>query len=218
MNRFFYLYKKENHQTMEEENAYELVIDFAKNHQLKYSTKDDSKHNVLLPGEAYSKTKFVVIKKNDLYFIAYYSHSSRSKGKSFSGIYGEVNFDKSVDFRVFQKDWIDRFVLFGKKKFGKADIDKKLTLTSRSNKIPKDFFSLKMANAYLDFNKKLLPIQIVSEYDYMPIIKALHNKMIVGLESNRWLYKPEELVLIFNEGYDLLTSIIKRANAQSCSI
>ncbi len=200
---------------MQDENAYDLVIDYAKKHQLNYSTRDDSKHNVLLPGEAYTKIKYVIIEKENFYFICYYSHSSRSKGKSFSGLFGEVKFNPSIDFRVYQKDWVDRFIFFGKRGFGNADLDKKLTLTSKNNKVPKDFFTSGLASDYQAFNNKLMPIQIVAEFDYMPIINELGKKMVLGLESNRWLYKEEELDLIFGEGRSLLKSMIKRADSQS---
>lgn len=202
---------------MQEEDAYQLVIDFAKNNHLKHSTKDDSQHHVLLPGDAYTKTKYVIIEKSGLYFISYYSHSSRSKGKSFSGIYGEVKLNPSADFRVYQKDWIDRFMLIGKRKFNQSAVNKKLTLTSRSNKLPKDFFTLQTANKFLSINKKLAPLQILAEFDYMPIVNQLKGKMLIGLESNRWLYKTEELNLMFGEGHEFLQSLINRAKSNSWS-
>jgi len=202
---------------MKDRDTFEILLDYPKKHNLDYDTNNNHQRFCLLPSDQFLKTKFVIFKRNNLFFLAYDSFASKAyTSKTFTGVYGLIDLPTETELRIFKKDWSDFFLRMNKRKTRNPFLDRNITIVSKSNKLPKGLFSINMVSQFIDLSKKITPIELIIEHDYISLIKELKGKMIVGIETNDWIYKESDIDVFLNYGDKILDSIIKNASTQQC--
>jgi hypothetical protein len=199
--------------TMQEKSGFEILLDYPKDNGLQFETHESQNRFYLTPNDPFLRTKYVVFKKDDLYFCAYDSYATKAYiSKIYTGIYGSVYLPPEFECRIYIKDKLDLFFRLNKKKTGDKNIDDKLTVTSRSTCLPEGLLSENDALLFQKINGIISPVELLIQNDYRPIIKELSGQKIIGLETNQWIYKKEDLDILVNTGGELLQNI-KRAHA-----
>ncbi len=61
----------------------------------------------------------------------------------------------------------------------------------------------------MELEKYINPIKLIIQHNYIPIISELKGKQVIGLETNQWISKKEEVDQFLNLGDILIKSIIK---------
>ena len=93
---------------MNEKSAFDLLIEYTKKHGLNYATNNHNNHFSILSSVPVLSTKYVIFKKNNLFFYA--SDSFGFKGnmsKTFTGLYGLIDLPNDIELRIIKKDFID---------------------------------------------------------------------------------------------------------------
>jgi len=204
---------------MNERSAFDILVDYPKKHGFKYDTHNSHKRFHLIPSDPMLNTKFVIFKKNKLFFCAYDSFGAKAyMSTTYTGLYGLINIPEEINLRITKKDWTDRFLRFNKRKTGNSFIDRNLTFTSKSRNIPFNIIKNKDVEYFLNISEKTNPLELIIECDYLQLVKELKGKMIVGVETNQWIHAESEIDNILQFGGLLLNSLQENASAQQCVI
>gem|GEM_PF-1109232 len=196
--------------TMSKQDAYETLLDYPKKFGINYETHESQNRFYLLPNDPFLRTKYIVFKIEELFFCAYDSYAAKAyTSNTYTGIYGLINLPEDFECRIYIRDWMDLFLRTNKKKTGDKTVDDKLTITSNSKDLPQGLLSEKDALLLQKINSVITPIELLIQNDYRPIIRELGNKKIIGLETNQWIYKKEELDIFINTGSSLIKNITK---------
>ena len=168
-----------------------------------------SERNFIVPGaDRLSNTKYIIAKNKTLFFCAYDSHgTSAYSSKTFTGIYSAINLPAETECHIYKKDWVDLILRKSKRKSGIKFIDENLTITSSTNWTPSFLLSLKDVNLYLEINERIEPLKITIQFDYLSIIEELKDKTIIGIETDLWLYKENDLDSLINLGGQLIENM-----------
>jgi hypothetical protein len=195
--------------TMKESNSFDILVDYPKNLGLKYETHESQERFYLTTNDPFLRTKYVVFKKNELFFCAYDSYSAKTYStNTYTGLYGSINLSSDFECKIYKKDFLDMFFRFNKKKTGEVTIDDILTITTKSNNFPHGLLSGKDALLFQQINKTIAPIKLLILNDYRPIIKELDSKKIIGIETSQWIYKKEEIDVLINLGGELIRNVM----------
>jgi hypothetical protein len=62
---------------------------------------------------------------------------------------------------------------------------------------------------YLQLSNSIIPIKLFIQRDYLPLIENYKNKNIIGLETNQWIYKSNEIELLLNLGGEIIKKLNK---------
>ena len=95
-----------------------------------------------------------------------------------------------------------------KLKSGNRYIDNNLTIISRANRINRDWITEEITMLFLNLTKTIVPLKLLVKRDYLSLIKEFDGKNVIGLETNQWIYKKEEIDALISLG----TEIIKKLN------
>jgi hypothetical protein len=165
-----------------------------------------SERNFIVPGvDRMSNTKYIIAKNKTFYFCAYDSHgTSAYSSKTFTGIYSSINLPPETDCHIYKKDWVDLILRKHKRKSGIKFIDENLTITSATDWTPSLLLNSTDVNLYLEINKRIEPIKITIQHDYLAIIEELKDKTIIGIETDLWLYEENDLDFLINLGGQLI--------------
>lgn len=168
-----------------------------------------SERNFIVPGvDRMSKTKYIFAKNKTFYFCAYDSHgTSAYSSKTFTGIYSPINLPPEADCHIYKKDWVDLFLRKHKRKSGIKFIDENLTITSTTDWTPSRLLNLTDVSLYLEINKRIEPLKITIQHDYLSIIEELKDKTIIGIETDLWLYEENDLDFFINLGGQLIENM-----------
>lgn len=158
-----------------------------------------------------SSKKFITFKNNNLYFVAYDSYSTKAyDSTTFTGLYGVIDLPENFNLRLYKKHWIDLILRKSKRKTGDLNTDSKLTITSNLESISSDLFSTKAIELFLRLNEKFAPFKMIIEKDYITFINDLKGKMLIGIETDSWVYKDEQLDILLEKGETLLKTVMER--------
>jgi hypothetical protein len=196
---------------MSEITAFEILIDNLSKRGFVCETSR-SENNFIIPGsDRLFNKKYVVSKINSSFFFAFDSYGTRAySSETFSGLYTGIDLPEHAECQVFRKDRVDLFFRSNKCKTGNQLLDTILTITSKSGWTPKDLISEESALGFIELCKLIYPLKILIKNSYITTIKELNNKKVLGIESDVWIYKPEELYPFLEKGEKILESI-KRA-------
>lgn len=197
---------------MEERSAFDILIDYPIKHGLDFDTHRDYRRFYLSPADPVLNTKFVVFKTDSLFFYAYDSYASKAyMTNTFTGLYSHISFHDDTELKVYKKDFTDTFLRLNKRKTGLKHVDDYLTITSKSKEL---YFSLSEndVSLFLEMNKIFSPFHLIVQNDYLQNINELKNKKVIGLETQQWLYKEEDIDLFLKLGNELIQNI-KNASA-----
>ena len=193
---------------MQEISAFDILIDYAKEHDLQYSTSYTDSQFVLIPSDTWTNKKYVIIKKGEVYFVAYDSYASRGTGSvTKTGVYRAIKLEKDYDISLHPKDWSDILFRGNKIKTDSTYINEKLTVCSANKKFPEHRITKRVVDRFLKLSGQIKPLKLLVKFDEVPAIPELKGKTIVGLETNRWIYQDEELEILLSKGVDLLNYI-----------
>lgn len=193
---------------MEEKNGLDKLIENLIELGLTPNIVEQDKGALFPPQNRFaSSTTVTVLLSDSTYFLARSNVSS-----SFTGIYSSIELPEEIEYTVHQQNWFD-FLFFPKRqKLGVKYMDDNLTIIS-PKWIPSKEFNLKNTNLFLDINKAGKPYKLILENNYLlSIIKPLTGKKIIGIETNDWLYKKEDLENLLKLGEDLIRNIKNTCN------
>lgn len=145
-----------------------------------------------------------VVLSDSLYFLA------RSNVNSvFTGIYTSIDLPIEAEFKVFVRNWFDFLLYRNRKKVGIKFIDENVTIVS-SKWIPFNELNIDNIKLFLKINNAGKPYNLILENNYLAsIIEPLNDQKILGIETNDWLYKKEDLEHLFKYGEPLIRSLKK---------
>ncbi len=190
-------------QKVEERNAFDILVDYPLKHGLEFDTHLDYRRFFLFPTDSILNSKFVIFKYGSLYLYAYDSYTARMyMSDTTTGIYGISNVAEDVELKIHKKDFTDLLLRINKKKTGVRYIDDYLTITSNKDltlSIPKEAVSL-----FQEMAKRFSPFHLVIENNYIQNIGELKDKKVIGLETQQWLHKEEDVDLFLRLGEELL--------------
>ena len=188
---------------MEEKNGLDLLLDNLT--ELGYSPNlyvEDK--GTLFPSQNRfaSCSTVTVVLSDSLYFLA------RSNVNSvFTGIYSSIDLPNEAEFKVFVRNWFDFLFYRNRQKVGIKFIDENLTIVS-PKWIPYKEINMETAQLFLEVNKAGKPYNLILENNYLAsIIEPLKDQKILGIETNDWLYKREDLENLFKFGEVLIRKI-----------
>jgi hypothetical protein len=193
---------------MDKPTAFDLLLDYPKENGLIFETNESQQRFYLSPSDPLLRTKYIIFKKGNLFFCAYDSYAVKAyMSKTFTGLYGLIDLKKDFECRIYKKDWLDFFLRINKRKTGIKAIDDNLTITSKSRSLPKGLLSEKDFALFNNISMKITPVELLIQNDYLSIIKELNGKKVIGIETNQWLYKKDDLDVFINSGTELINNI-----------
>ncbi len=191
---------------MEERNAFDVLVEYPVKRGLEFDTQQDYRRFIFARPDSILNTKFVIFKIGSLFFYAFDSYAAKmSMSDTTTGLYGIANVADEVELKIHRKDFTDLFLRINKKKTGLKYVDDYLTITS--NKEISLSLSKEAVSLFLEMAKRFSPFHLVIENDYIHNISELKDKKVIGLETQQWLYKEEDVDLFLRSGEELLEHI-----------
>lgn len=193
---------------MEEPSSFDILINYPVKHGLEFDTHRDYRRFYLNPQDRILNTKFVIFKTGSLFFYAYDSYAVKAyMTKTYTGLYSSITLPADIELKVYKKDFADTFLRANKRKTGFKHIDEYLTVTSRS----KDFsFALSKGavSLFLEMTRLFSPFHMIVQNDYLPNIGELKNNKVIGLETQQWLFKEEDIDQFLKLGEEIIHDVI----------
>lgn len=195
---------------MNRRSAFDILLDYPKKHGLPYDKSNSEKNFYLVPSDPVLKTKTVAFKKNNFFFFAYDSFGTRAQmSKTFTGLFGIIEMPQDFELHITKKEWIDRYLTFNKIKTDHPFIDKKLTFVSKNKRLAKGIITKKEVKYFFSISEFIKPLEIIIAFDYVPLVKELKGKMVVGIETNSWIHIESEVDKLLEVGELILSNIQK---------
>lgn len=197
---------------MEERCAVDQLLDYPKNKGLHFESHKSNKRFLLMPTDPILNTKYVLFKKDELIFFAYDSYGAKAHmSQTFTGVYSLSNFDDNFECEITKKYWLDNFRT-RKRKTGVKRIDDKLTIRSHTDSDIKECVTEKVMTLFLELSNRVTPVKLLVKTDYLNLIGDFKSKNIIGLETNRWIYKTEDINALLNIGGEIIEEL-KKSNS-----
>lgn len=195
---------------MEERSAVEQLLDYPINRGFLYETHKSNKRFFLMPTDPILNTKYVLFKKDDLIFFAYDSYGAKAQmGQTLSGVYSLSSFDNDFECEITKRFWIDNFRT-KIKKTGVKRIDDNLTIRSHSDRYIKEIVTEKVMSLFLELSNTVTPVKLLVKTDYLSLIGDFKSKNIIGLETNQWIYKTDEIEALLDIGREIIKELKKK--------
>ena len=121
-------------------------------------------------------------------------------------IYSVLDWNNDFECRVYKKDWLDSFLRKNKKKTGNKNIDRKLTITTKSVHV-KNIIDTEVAATFMQLTKQIMPVQLIIQDNYLPTIKDLTGKKVIGIETSQWIYKHNDVDALLKYGEEIMSRI-----------
>ncbi|PXY01488.1 hypothetical protein DF185_08365 [Marinifilum breve] len=196
---------------MEERSAFDILVDYPKKHGLDYDTHTNDRRFHFFPSDPVLNTKFVIFKKDNLFFCAYDSFGTKAyMNCTYTGLYGLIDIPDPLELKMTKKDWLDKFLTSNKRKTGNHYIDENVTISSKSSDIPMRVVNEKAVKHFLKITEKMNPLKVIIENDYLQFVKELKGKMVVGVEINKWLFEESDVDYFLEHGSKLLHSMQRK--------
>lgn len=195
---------------MEQKSAFDILADNLK--ELGYEPQTHINNRMfIIPDDRISNKKFVVAElPNSIYFLATDSFTNKAQSSTtFTGLYTTIDLPDEAQCKVHPRDWLGSLLLMKKKKIGMKYIDERVIITS-SGWVPTNELDEKSVDLFLELNKKGFPYKLVIEDNYVYHIRDMRDKKILGLETNDWVYKIEDLENLLAIGLQVMNRIKER--------
>ncbi len=192
-----------------EKSSIEILTEFAKKNDLKYWSNIHATKGLIQHRGSLINIKYFVLEyinhSSSYYFGAFDSgHSS-----VYSGLFENYSKKKVHELKVSPKFWFDSLSFKSKRKTGISELDKKLSINCESDKMVKDVVSPKIGMEFLKLSRRIAPIELIVDDNYLEFIPNLDWISIVGIRTNRWITEKTELRQFLEEGSKLLNLIRK---------
>ena len=194
---------------MADKSAFDILFDRLSERGMQ-PERHISERNFIVPGkDRLSNTKYIVAKNKSLYFCAYDSYgTSAYSSRTFTGIFSAINLPADTNCHIYKKDWVDLIFRRNKRKSGINFIDENLTITSADNWTPALLLGPRDVILFLEINKRITPLKILIQHDYLSIIEELKDKTILGIETDMWIYDNKDLDALINSGGQLIENML----------
>jgi hypothetical protein len=194
--------------SMEEITAVDILIENLRKRGLNPEIHR-TERNFIQPGsDRLWHKKSVIARFGSVFFYAFDSFGTSSfSSNTYTGVYTEINHNQNIDCIMSKKEWIHKLLVRNRQKTGVKHIDDFLTVTSLSEFNPSNILAFSDVLLFLEINKTINPLKIIIEKGYPPSITTLNKKLTVGLETDYWIYKNDELDLFLNQGVNLINNI-----------
>jgi hypothetical protein len=193
---------------MEEISAVDILVENLKKRGINPEIQRIEK-TLIQPGSSRMWNKKSVLAKFDS--ILYYAVDSYGaiahSSNTFTGVYTEIFNGPDIDCTLYRKDWIHKLLVRNRIRAGVRYIDDYLTITSQSKYNPSSLLTQSDVNLFLKINEAINPLKLIIEKEYPPSIVNDSKKLMVGLETDYWVYKDAEIELLLNQGIRLIKSI-----------
>lgn len=194
---------------MNEKPYIEKLKVFAKETGLEYYTNSTVKNNVLIPDDKFSKSEYVIFDlphtKNNLHLIFSDRLSSRVGSSSvYCGLFLMVRECKN-EVKIKRRFFIDSLSFEKRHKTGNSFTDKNVTIYKSSKESLPIKTDYGIIRKFLDLNKAITPIELVSIKNSLSFIPLLHGKNWIALLINgSWLLEIDKLKTFVNNGSEIL--------------
>jgi len=133
---------------MEEKSSFDILLNYPKERGLAFETNRNIERFYLSTNDPILNTKYVLFKTDSILFYAFDSYAAKAfTTKTFTGVYSVLDWNNDFECRVYKKDWLDSFLRKNKKKTGNKNIDRKLTITTKSAQV-KNIIDTECGNIY----------------------------------------------------------------------
>jgi hypothetical protein len=192
-----------------EKSSIDLLTDFAKKNNLRCSSSIRSTKGIIQHRGSLIDIKFFVLEyfNNSSYY--YFCAFDSGYRDVYSGLFVNYSKQKVQELKVSPKFWFDKLSFQRKRKTGISELDKKLNIACESDKIVKDVVTPKVSMDFLELSKKVAPIELIVDNNFLDYNPDLEWASIVGIQTNRWILEEKELKLFLEDGSKLLNLIRK---------
>jgi len=192
----------------EEKDARILLAEYAQKKGYDYATNSNFKRLISVTDSFLSKKFFLFEIEKGFWFFAADSFAGKAgSGSTFTGIYTTINMDPSFSCKIHIKETLDGIFRWNRKKTGNPEIDRQLTITTNQKSLPDNIIREGDIYEFRKIYDKVRPSYIVFQNDYLPDLPALNGKMILGIETNYWVYLDDQLDVLIDKGLPLLKKI-----------
>lgn len=199
--------------TMKELNSFDILLEYPKKNGLDYETHKSHERFYLFPDDPFLRSKYVIFKKDDLLFFAYDSYAAKAyMTKTYTGIYCIISANEEFECKVYKKDWTDFFFRRDRVNIGNKFIDSNLTICSKNREITTRLINEKITSLFLKLSETIFPLTLLIQNDYLPNIKVLADRKVIGLETNRWVFKNEEIDIFLDLSGQIIKNIINASD------
>ncbi len=200
---------------MTEQNTFEILLEYPKEKGLIYETHSSQDKFYLFSNDPLLRSKFIIFKKDNLFYYANDSYATKAYlTNTYTGIYCQITLQDDIECKITKRDWLDFFVTRNIKRTGIKYIDSNLTISTKSKNISNRLINEQIASQFLKLSETITPVTLLIQNDYLPNIKELQGKKVIGIETNRWVYKREEIEVLLNFGGQIINNIIIASGQQ----
>jgi hypothetical protein len=196
---------------MEEQSAFDILREYPLENGFYHETNESTRRFLFSPTDPILNTKYILFKKGHLIYLAYDSYAAKAfMSKTFTGIYRPIDLEKNAGCKIRKRNWVDS--LFSKrKKTGIRFIDNNFTILCNSD-TQLDWFNENTAVPLKKLQEKIHPLELLIQNNYLPIVEEFKGKRIIGLETNQWIYRKEEVEMLLNTGGEILEKILDKVS------
>lgn len=196
---------------MTEKNSYDKTIEYAIGKGLDYDSHKSGRRFYITPNDPIVKTKHVIFKVKNLFFVAYDSYATRlSMNITYTGIYGCFPVDEKAEVSVLKRDGLDKIFNARRAKSGVSEIDKALTFRTHKTFPLEQHFDTNDLSNFLILSESIAPIELLIKQNYLEYIGDLKGHNVIGIETNQWLYDHDMIALLINEGGKLIQNLVEK--------
>ena len=162
----------------------------------------------IYPDNRYGSTKYAYCAlSKELYLFAFDAFkSSAYPSPTFTGIYTAVDLPTEAEYRVLKRDWV-HFIYRNRRHIGAQHLDRKVSILS-SGWIPDRELNERNVDMFLALHHSTRRLYtLLARNNYLPQIEELKDKMILGLETDSWLYQKEALAQFIEQGKALVMDV-----------
>lgn len=194
---------------MEEKTYIEILESFAKENALQFHTNLKVKKSVIIPSEKLAQSEYFVfdIPYNDNNLHLIFSDRNASgvgAGSSYCGLFLKIA-DCKNEVKVRRRFFTDTLSLEKRFKTGNSFTDKKVSIFCSSKERLPIKTDTGIIRKFIDINKAVMPMELVSIKNSLSFIPVLHGKDWLALVINRsWLLDSKKLKVLVKQGSELL--------------
>jgi len=59
----------------------------------------------------------------------------------------------------------------------------------------------------MQLTKQIMPVQLIIQDNYLPTIKDLTGKKVIGIETSQWIYKHNDVDALLKYGEEIMSRI-----------
>ena len=195
---------------MDEPNPFDQLLKYAKENGLACETHLDEKRLLLSPNDPFLNTKYITIKKGNLTFCTFDSYGAKlGTSQTFAGIFCAIRLKPEMELELSRKHWSDNILVFNKRKTDIDIIDRNFTLSASKEWNFQVLLSEKEAHLFMEIEKQIKPLKLIIHHNYISVISELKDRQVIGLETNQWISRKEDLDCFLNLGEKLIENIIR---------